>query len=154
MGTARRLVAAGTGLLAMDERNSTCDRQFADPGIPRTGEARRDYRDLIVTTLRLGDSSSGAIRYDETIEPEVLAGERTVERYRKVIGETPSITVKCLLRVVPAAVPGIAFSSDGQSGELVSTRLNAMNVMATSRASRSSWPLEPHGEYSAAIERR
>jgi fructose-bisphosphate aldolase class I len=36
--------------------------------------------------------------------------------------------VKCLLRAVPAAVPGIAFLSGGQSGELASARLNAMNV--------------------------
>lgn len=37
-------------------------------------------------------------------------------------------TVNCLLRAVPAAVPGIAFLSGGQSGELASARLNAMNV--------------------------
>jgi fructose-bisphosphate aldolase class I len=37
-------------------------------------------------------------------------------------------TVRSLLRVVPAAVPGIAFLSGGQSGELASARLNAMNV--------------------------
>jgi len=37
-------------------------------------------------------------------------------------------TVSCLLRAVPAAVPGIAFLSGGQSGELASARLNAMNV--------------------------
>lgn len=37
-------------------------------------------------------------------------------------------TVECLLRSVPAAVPGVAFLSGGQSGELASARLNAMNV--------------------------
>jgi fructose-bisphosphate aldolase class I len=37
-------------------------------------------------------------------------------------------TVKCLLRTVPAAVPGVAFLSGGQSGEQASARLNAMNV--------------------------
>jgi fructose-bisphosphate aldolase, class I len=36
-------------------------------------------------------------------------------------------TIHCLLRTVPAAVPGIAFLSGGQSGELASARLNAMN---------------------------
>jgi len=36
-------------------------------------------------------------------------------------------TVGCLLRAVPAAVPGIAFLSGGQSAELASARLNAMN---------------------------
>ena len=38
------------------------------------------------------------------------------------------ITVRCLLRTVPAAVPGIAFLSGGQSGKLASARLNAMNA--------------------------
>jgi fructose-bisphosphate aldolase class I len=42
-------------------------------------------------------------------------------------------TVRCLLRSVPAAVPGIAFLSGGQSGELASARLNAMNVRFKSR---------------------
>jgi len=37
-------------------------------------------------------------------------------------------TVRCLLRAVPAAVPGVAFLSGGQSCELASARLNAMNV--------------------------
>jgi fructose-bisphosphate aldolase class I len=42
-------------------------------------------------------------------------------------------TVQCLLRNVPAAVPGIAFLSGGQSAELASARLNAMNVRFKSR---------------------
>jgi len=43
------------------------------------------------------------------------------------INEVADATVKCLLRTVPAAVPGIAFLSGGQSSELASSRLNAMN---------------------------
>jgi fructose-bisphosphate aldolase class I len=42
-------------------------------------------------------------------------------------------TVRCFLRTVPAAVPGIAFLSGGQSGELASARLNAMNIRFKSR---------------------
>jgi fructose-bisphosphate aldolase, class I len=42
-------------------------------------------------------------------------------------------TVNCLLRAVPAAVPGIAFLSGGQSSALASARLNAMNVRFRSR---------------------
>ena len=42
-------------------------------------------------------------------------------------------TVKCLLRAVPAAVPGIAFLSGGQPAELASAHLNAMNVRFKSR---------------------
>ena len=37
-------------------------------------------------------------------------------------------TVGCFLRVVPAAVPGIAFLSGGQPSKLASAHLNAMNV--------------------------
>jgi fructose-bisphosphate aldolase class I len=44
------------------------------------------------------------------------------------VEEVADATVKCLLRFVPAAVPGIAFLSGGQSGELASARLNAMNA--------------------------
>ncbi|MEP6840765.1 MAG: class I fructose-bisphosphate aldolase [Bradyrhizobium sp.] len=283
--TARRLVGAGKGLLAMDESNGTCNRRFADAGIPQTEEARRAYRELIVTTPGLGDDISGAILYDETIrqqtkdgtsfvkilteagivpgikvdtgakdlagrpgekitegldglrdrlaeyagmgarfakwravitlgdglpsrgcieanaqalaryaalcqqaglvpivEPEVLmAGAHTLERCRQVTEETlhsvfnhlysqnvmlegvilkpnmvlpglscpkqesvdevAAATVKSLLRTVPAAVPGIAFLSGGQSAELASARLNAMNVLARSPASLMPWPL-------------
>ena len=275
--TARSLVADNKGLLAMDESNSTCNKRFARLGIPQTEEARRAYRELIVTTPGLGESINGVILYDETIrqskkdgtsfikvitdagiipgikvdagakemagypgekitegldglrgrlaeysqmgarfakwravitigdripsrgcieanaqalaryaslcqevglvpvvEPEVLMdGEHTLERCCEVtekvlrtvfdqlytervmlegmilkpnmvlpgltcpkqeaVDVVADATVKCLLRVVPAAVPGIAFLSGGQSGELASTRLNAMNVRFKSR---------------------
>jgi fructose-bisphosphate aldolase, class I len=285
MDTARRLVADGKGLLAMDESNPTCNRRFASAGIPQTEEARRAYRELIITTPCLGESISGVILYDETIrqqtndgipflkilteagiipgikvdtgakdlagrpgekitegldglrdrlleyfqmgarfakwravialgdgvpsygcieanaqalaryaalcqeaglvpivEPEVLmAGEHTLEQCRQVteatlrsvfdhlctqgvmlegvilkpnmvlpglscpkqqaVAEVAAATVGAFLRVVPAAVPGIAFLSGGQAGELASARLNAMNVMAKSPRSRLPWPL-------------
>jgi len=282
---AHRLVGSGKGLLAMDESNGTCDKRFAAAGIPQTEEARRAWRELILTTPCLGENISGAILYDETIrqrkkdgtpfiklltdagivpgikvdtgakalaghpgekvtegldglrvrlreyfqmgarfakwravispedghpsrgcidanahalaryaalcqeaglvpivEPEVLmAGSHTLERCREVTEETlrsvfnhlvaqrvmlegmilkpnmvlpglmcpkqegidavATATVKCLLRVVPAAVPGIAFLSGGQSGELASARLNAMNVIAKSTVRRLPWSL-------------
>jgi len=270
--TARELVAGDKGLLAMDESNPTCNKRFAALGIPQTENARRAYRELIVTTPDLCDSISGAILYDETIrqhtndgtpfvraiidagiipgikvdtgakdmaghfgekvtegldglrerlaeyakmgarfakwraviavgdgipsrgcieanaqalaryaalcqeaglvpvvEPEVLMdGEHTLERCCEVteevlgrlfnhlgsqrvmlegmllkpnmvvpglacptqepVDEVADVTVRCLLRAVPPAIPGIAFLSGGQSAELASARLNAMNV--------------------------
>jgi len=272
MDTARALVAGDKGLLAMDESNPTCNKRFAAVGIPQTEEARRAYRELIVTTPGLGGCISGVILYDETIrqhkedgtpflqviadagiipgikvdtgakdmaghpgekitegldglrerlqeysemgarfakwravitlgsglpsrgcieanaqalarygalcqeagivpviEPEVLMeGDHTLERCREVTQEVlrtvfhqletqgvmlegmllkpnmvlPGLscpdqetveavadaTLTCLLRTVPAAVPGIAFLSGGQSPELASARLNAMNL--------------------------
>jgi fructose-bisphosphate aldolase class I len=52
---------------------------------------------------------------------------------QETVDEVADATVKCLLRSVPAAVPGIAFLSGGQSAELASARLNAMNVRFKSR---------------------
>ena len=282
---ARALVSDDKGLLAMDESNATCNKRFAAAGIPQTLEARRSYRELIVTTPGLGASISGAILYDETIrqqkkdgtpfvkvlaearvipgikvdvgakdlaghpgekvtegldglrdrlkqyfqmgarfakwraviafgegipsggcveanaqalaryaalcqeaglvpvvEPEVLMdGDHTLERCREVtedvlrrvfdqlstqkvvlegmilkpnmvlpgldcakqetVDVVADATVKSLLRVVPAAVPGIAFLSGGQSGELASARLNAMNVLFKAAGSRPPWAL-------------
>jgi len=44
------MVAGDKGLLAMDESTPTCNKRFAKLGIPLTVEARRAWRELIVTT--------------------------------------------------------------------------------------------------------
>ncbi len=277
INTAKALVAGDKGLLAMDESNPTCNKRFSKLGIPQTEEARRAWRELIVTSPGLGESISGVILYDETIrqrkkdgtplikaitalgiipgikvdagakdmaghpgekitegldglrdrlkeyfqmgarfakwravialgegipsrgcieanaqalaryaalcqeaglvpivEPEVLMeGEHTLAQclavteevlrtvfhhlytqrvmlegvilkpnivlpgsacsIQETVDEVADATVKCLLRAVPAAVPGIAFLSGGQSAELASARLNVMNLRFKSR---------------------
>lgn len=45
------------------------------------------------------------------------------------VAEVAEATVRCLRRVVPAAVPGIVFLSGGQSAERATEHLNAMNSM-------------------------
>jgi fructose-bisphosphate aldolase class I len=72
--TARALVAGSKGLLAMDESTPTCNSRFAPLKIPQTEEARRTYRDWIVSTPGLGEYISGAILYDETIRQRTNAG--------------------------------------------------------------------------------
>jgi fructose-bisphosphate aldolase class I len=72
--TASKLVADDKGLLAMDESNPTCNKRFAKLDIPQTVDARRDYRELIVTTPGLGESISGVILYDETIRQKKTDG--------------------------------------------------------------------------------
>jgi fructose-bisphosphate aldolase class I len=270
--TVQAMMQAGKGLLAMDESNPTCHKRFAALGIPPTVQARRAWRELILTTPGLGEFISGAILYDETIrqskadgtsfvkllneagiipgikvdsgakdlaghpgekitegldglrerlleyrqmgarfakwravitigesipsrgcieanahalaryaalcqetglvpivEPEVLMdGGHTLDQCARVtestlhavfrqlylqkvlfekmilkpnmvlsgkdcptqasVEEVADATVSCLLRAVPGAVPGVAFLSGGQSAELASARLNAMNV--------------------------
>jgi fructose-bisphosphate aldolase class I len=44
------------------------------------------------------------------------------------VQEVADLTVKCLLNTVPAALPGIVFLSGGQSAELATAHLNAMNA--------------------------
>lgn len=272
ISTARLMVDDHKGILAMDESFPTANKRFAKLGIPQTVEARRAYREMLVTTPNLGEFISGAILFDETIrqktkdgtpmikvltdagiipgikvdtgtkdlaghpgekitegldglrdrlaeyyqmgarfakwravivigdgipsragieanahtlaiyaalsqeaglvpivEPEVLMdGDHTMERCFEVTeevlrtvfnhlytqgvmlegmilkpnmivpglscskqelnNEVADATVKCLMRSVPAAVPGITFLSGGQSSELASARLNAMNI--------------------------
>ncbi|MCH8258637.1 MAG: fructose-bisphosphate aldolase class I [Planctomycetes bacterium] len=43
--------------------------------------------------------------------------------------EVAEATVRCFKRTVPAAVPGIVFLSGGQSNEIATANLNAMNAM-------------------------
>jgi fructose-bisphosphate aldolase class I len=61
----------------------------------------------------------------------VLAGSGCATQ--NSVDEVADATVGCLLRAVPAAVPGVAFLSGGQQGELASARLSAMNARFRSR---------------------
>jgi fructose-bisphosphate aldolase class I len=65
--TARAMVAGDKGLLAMDESNTTCNKRFAELGIPQTVDYRRSYRELLVTTPGLERYITAAILSDETI---------------------------------------------------------------------------------------
>ena len=90
--TARVLLADDKGLLAMDESNPTCNKRFAKLGIPQTEEARRAYRDLIVSAPGLAESISGAILSDETIRQHKDDGTSFVKALCKV-GIIPGIKV-------------------------------------------------------------
>jgi fructose-bisphosphate aldolase class I len=54
-------------------------------------------------------------------------------KVQETVNEVADATIKCLLRNVPAAVPGVAFLSGGQAPELATIRLNAMNLRFKSR---------------------
>ncbi len=66
------------------------------------------------------------------LKPNMVLPGSTCPR-QETVEEVADATVLCLLRSVPAAVPGIAFLSGGQSGVLASARLNAMNLRFKSR---------------------
>ena len=90
--TAKTMVAAGKGLLAMDESTPTCKSRFEKVGIDCTEENRRAYRDLLVTTKGLPEHIGGAILFDETIRQKTLAGKPFAEHLSKV-GIVPGIKV-------------------------------------------------------------
>jgi fructose-bisphosphate aldolase class I len=77
--TAKSLFDDHKGLLAMDESTGTCNKRFEKLGIPQTVEARRAYRELIVTTPGIGESIGGAILYDETIRQQKSDGTTFVK---------------------------------------------------------------------------
>jgi fructose-bisphosphate aldolase class I len=90
--TVHSLIGDGKGLLAMDESTGTCNKRFAPLGIPQNEEARRSYREMLITTAGLSESISGAILYDETIRQKTSRGERFVEVLTRA-GIVPGIKV-------------------------------------------------------------
>src|SRR5208283_4657679 len=113
--TARALVANDKGLLAMDESNPTCNKRFARLGIPQTEDARRAYRELILTTPGLGECISGAILYDETI------------RQRKTDG-TPFVKVITDAGIIPGIkVDAGTKDMAGHPGEKITEGLDGLH---------------------------
>jgi len=66
--TAKRMVADGKGILAIDESILTCNKRFEKVNIAPTEENRRAYRELLITTPDLNKFISGLILCDETIK--------------------------------------------------------------------------------------
>jgi fructose-bisphosphate aldolase class I len=99
--TAQQLVADDKGLLAMDESTPTCNKRFAPLGIPQTPEMRRAYRDMIVTTPRLGECISGAILFDETVRQQTKGGVPFVRAVADA-GIIPGIKVDAGAKDMPA----------------------------------------------------
>ncbi len=74
--TALAMVAAGKGIIAIDESNATIAKRFDGVGIPNSEENRRAYRELLLTTPKLNEYISGAILFDETIRQSTKDGRR------------------------------------------------------------------------------
>ena len=72
--TAQAMVAAGKGIIAIDESTATIAKRFQGVGIENTEENRRAYREMLLTTPNLGQYISGAILFDETIRQSTKAG--------------------------------------------------------------------------------
>src|SRR6266404_1309428 len=76
---ARKLVAAGRGILAADESSPTIEKRLKSIGVASTEENRRAYRDVLFTTAGAGEFISGVILFDETIRQKTRDGRTFVE---------------------------------------------------------------------------
>jgi fructose-bisphosphate aldolase class I len=117
--TANSLFDDNKGLLAMDESTGTCNKRFKELGIPQTVEARRAYREMIVTTPGLGESIGGAILYDETIRQQKSDG-------------TPFVKVLIEAGIIPGIkVDTGAKELAGHPGEKVTEGLDGLRERLT-----------------------
>ncbi len=71
---AARLVARPRGILAADESTGTMDKRLEGQGIPVSEEARRAYREMLVTTPGLSAGASGVILCEETFNQRLSDG--------------------------------------------------------------------------------
>jgi fructose-bisphosphate aldolase class I len=77
-------------------------------------------------------SEQGVMLEEMLLKPNmVLPGKQCL--IQQSVDETADATVECLLRAVPAAVPGVMFLSGGQSPQLACAGLNAMHVRFKNR---------------------
>ncbi|PRP99062.1 fructose-1,6-bisphosphate aldolase [Enhygromyxa salina] len=72
--TARALVAPNKGILAADESTGTIAKRLASIKVENTEEARRSYRQMLLTTPGAEAFISGVIMYHETLGQRTDAG--------------------------------------------------------------------------------
>jgi len=98
-----------------------------EPGthsIDRCYEVTLQTLETVFQELRLaGVDLSGMLLKPNMVTPGIRATEHAS------VDEVARRTLDCLLATVPAAVPGIAFLSGGQSDEEATAHLNAMNAI-------------------------
>jgi len=90
----------------------------------------RSY-DVTSETLRVvfGELAGQGVRFEEMVlKPSMVIASKKASRQAGV-QEVAEQTLRCLLNTVPAAVPGVAFLSGGQSAEVATAHLNAMSKM-------------------------
>ena len=97
-----------------------------------TLERCREVTEEVQRTVFSQLSTQGVMLEGIILKPNMVLPGATCPK-QETVDSVADATVTCLLRAVPAAVPGIAFLSGGQSPELASARLNAMNAGYKSR---------------------
>lgn len=76
------MVAPGKGVLAADESVATMSKRLVAAGVPASETARRDYREVLLTTPGLTEWVSGIIFCDETLRQSLAGGASFAEAAR------------------------------------------------------------------------
>lgn len=122
--TAERMTGNGRGILAADESVKTMSARLAAEGIPASGTARRDYRQLLLTADGLAESVSGIILCDETFGQQLDDG-RTFPEAALELGILPGIKVDTGTTPLP-----------GLDGALITEGLDGLGARLASYAER------------------
>jgi fructose-bisphosphate aldolase class I len=88
--TARQLVREGHGILAADDSSASSAKRFEAVGVENSEEARRTYRQLLMTASKAKDVLSGVILFEETFNQKVDSGQ-TFPEYLASVGILPGI---------------------------------------------------------------
>jgi fructose-bisphosphate aldolase, class I len=89
---ARAMSAKNKGILAADESTGTIKKRFDVINLQSTEEARRTYREMLLTAPGAADYISGVIFYDETLRQKTKDGVPFPE-YLTKLGIVPGIKV-------------------------------------------------------------
>ena len=89
---AKKLVAAGKGILAADESGGSIHKKFETMNIPDDEQHRRDYRNIFLTTPELEKYVNGVILFDETAR-QIADDGRDFVTYLASKGIIPGIKV-------------------------------------------------------------
>jgi len=113
------------GIVPVVEPEVLADGEPGDHSIDRCAEVTAETLEAVFRELRLaGVDLSGMLLKPNMVTPGIRS------RDRATVDEVARRTVDVLLKTVPAAVPGIAFLSGGQSDEEATAHLSAMNRIA------------------------
>jgi fructose-bisphosphate aldolase class I len=112
------------GIVPVVEPEVLADGEPGDHSIDRCEEVTIETLETVFSELRLaGVELSGMLLKPNMVTPGIR------NRDEVSVEEVARRTVETLRRTVPAAVPGIAFLSGGQSDDEATAHLNAMNQL-------------------------
>lgn len=114
--TAQALVSDDKGLLAIDESVPTCN-------LSRCAHVTEDVLRVVFRQLE----EQGVVLEGMLLKPNMILPGLDCP-VQDPVQSVAAATRTCLRRTVPAAVAGIAFLSGGQSGDLATARLAAINT--------------------------